>query len=114
MVVAVVSMRTVQVSIHQKIDVIPVGDGRVPAFGAVNVFGIVPVGAMIARRGISLAYLDNVLIHMIAVRVVEVAIVQVVLMALMLDRRMAAARAVLMGVILMLVASAHSIPFSLR
>lgn len=89
-----------QVSIHQVIEVIPVRYRLMAAVHAVNV-RLVMAGAFVARRaflGIRRAYLDAVVVHMVAVGVVQVPIVKVVHVAVVLHSDVATVRAMLVAV----------------
>lgn len=102
MVIAVIAIGMMEVAIDQVIDVVSVGNGRVPAVGSVLVTGgvsaaIVACGAACWIGGV---HLQRVFVHMILMRGVQVAVVQVVGVTVVLDRGMAAALAVLMGMIL--------------
>jgi len=108
-VVAVIAVREVQVAIDQVIHMVTVRDHFVPAAGAVDVIGTV-TGAGVGRgAGYRVGGADgnHVFIDMIAVREVQVAIVQVIDVVIVTDGGMAAVRAVLMGVVWMLVTSGH-------
>lgn len=95
MVVAVISMRVMQVAIHQIVDMIAVGNRLMAAPGTVNMVGVMPptlVGRRTAIR-IGITDLDHMLVDMILVRMMQMPIVKVVDMAVVLDSRVAAARA---------------------
>jgi predicted ATPase len=101
MIIAVCSVRVMQMAVDQIVHVIAMRHGFVAAAGTVNVIGWMSatVVARRARRGIGCAHWDLVFVHMIAVRMMQVAIVQVVRVPIVLDRGVAAARAVLMIVV---------------
>ena len=73
MVVAVVSVRMVQMSLHQMIDVITVRHLLVAAVGAMDVTFFVTVAAVLrcARSRIRRAYLQRVLLNAFSLRVVQ-------------------------------------------
>jgi len=77
MVIAMVAMRVVQVAVYQVVDVVAVRNGFVSAAWAVHVVG----GVCAARvlRGADLriggGHGDDVLIHVVAMRMVQVAVV---------------------------------------
>jgi hypothetical protein len=99
-VVAVVAVRMVQMSGHQVIDVIAVRHRFMPAAGAVNVFlGVGPTSVLGRAAGrIARANFQLVLLDLAAVWMVQMAIVDVIDVSVVLDRRVAAARAVLVVV----------------
>jgi hypothetical protein len=105
-VVAVIPVRMMQVTIHQVVDMVAVGDRLMPAAGTVL------VGALYFRRAagrIGRVDTDDMLIDVIAMHVVHMAVMQIVDVAVMADCGMAAAGAVLMGMVRMvlLIASGH-------
>jgi hypothetical protein len=86
-VVAVVSVRMVEVPANQIIDVIGVRNRLVPAARSVYVAAL-SVCALLLRRalyGVACVGLEAVLVHMIAVNVVHVAFVKVIGVAVVLD-----------------------------
>jgi len=94
-------VRVVQVAIDEVVRVVTMRDGFVTATGAVDVIermGRTGVAAG-AIRGIFGAHFEDVLVVVALVGVMEMAIVQVIDMAVVLDGSVAAARAVLMGMI---------------
>jgi hypothetical protein len=78
-VVAVVAVRVVQLSVHQVVDVVAVGNGFVPAAGTMPV---TPLVAVVEPRGalrrVALVHRDPVLVHVVLVRVMETPVVEVV------------------------------------
>jgi len=104
MVITMVAMRVMQVTVYQIINVIAMRDGFVPAARAVDVIG----GVCAARvlRGANLRVGggngDDVLVHVVAMRMVQMPVVQIINMAVVAHRGMAAVRAVLMRVVGML------------
>jgi hypothetical protein len=106
--VTVVAMRMMQVPVHQIVDMVAVGDRLMPAGGTVL------VGALYVRRAarrIGRVDADDMLIDVVAMHVVHMAVVQVVDVPVMADGSMAAAGAVLMGMVRMvlLIASGHGV-----
>jgi hypothetical protein len=105
-VVAVIAVRMMEVPVHQIVDMVAMGDRIVPAAGTVLVGALYLRSAAGRIGGIDT---DDMLVHVIAVHVVHMAVMQIVNVAVMADRGVAAVRAVLMGVVQMvlLVASGH-------
>jgi hypothetical protein len=85
MVVAMITMRMVQPSIHEVIDVVPMGHGFVPAGRAVRVRAGRLRRAML---GIDRVDCNCMLINVILVRVMQMAIMKIVDMVIMPDRCM--------------------------
>lgn len=102
-------MRMVQAAVDQVVRMIPVRDGFMTAARAVRVAGPARVGGGLATIGILLGHPDGMLVHVVAMGVVQVAVVQVVDVAFMTNGGMAAARTVLMRMIVVFgfVASRH-------
>jgi hypothetical protein len=105
-IVAMIAVGMMQVPLDQKVDVVAMRDGLVPAAGAVL------VAALDVRRAagrIRRADRDRMLVDVIAVHVMQVAVVQIVDMTLVADRRVPAARAMLVRVVgvMLLCASGH-------
>ena len=98
MVVAVISVRMVQMTSDQVVDVIPVRDHVVPTIGAVLVRrAMLPAGVLgSAAFGVDVADLEHVLVDVVAVQVMQMTVVQVVEMIVVFDRSMPAGRPVLM------------------
>jgi hypothetical protein len=100
-----------KVSIDKIINVITMRHRLMSASRTMHVPGLVTGAAVIRRAssGIFRAHLDHMLVHVILVRMMEMAIMEIVDVVAVTNGRMAAAGAVLMGVILMLwvIASAH-------
>ena len=71
-----------------------------------------PIRPMGAGIRIGLADLNGVLVHMVSVHMMEMAVVEEIGMSLVFNGRVAATGAVLVGMIFMLFAIAHKIPFS--
>ncbi len=105
-VVAVVAVRMVQVAVDEVIDVVAIRDGFVAAAGAVNVLLVVAAAGMLGRARGRVAGVDRegVVVDMVAVHVVQVAVVQVVGVALVLHGGVAAARAMLVAVVVVFLA----------
>ena len=97
MVVAVVTVRMVQMAIDEVIDVVAMRHRFVAAAGAMHVAVAVMVGGADVRVGGADG--DGVFIDVVAVRVVQVAVVQVINVAFVLDGGVAAACAVLVFVV---------------
>ncbi len=110
MIVAVASMGMVQMPLHQIVHMIPMCHRLMPTARTMHMILGMSAATMIRCAAIGIAHIDlqAMFIDMIAMHVVQMTIVQVVDMAIVLDRRMSAARAMLMGVIGMLVACAHT------
>jgi hypothetical protein len=95
-VVAMITVRMMQPSIHEVINMVTMRHRFVPAGRAML------VRAARLRRaldGVGGADVDRMLVDMILVHVMEMAIVQIVHMTIMANRRVAAVRAMLMGVV---------------
>lgn len=96
MVVAVVTVRVMQVPVDEVVDVIAVRNRGMPAAGRVNVVtrvaGTLVVGRAVA--GVRTTDRDLALVDVVAVHVVQVTVVQVVNVACVLDGWMSAVRAV--------------------
>ena len=101
MIVAVVTVKMVEVIADAIIDMISVGHGLVPTSRTMPMGGIViPTGvAGSAAVGVRACNFDHVLIDMILMRVVQVAIMQIVNVVSMAYGGMTAIGAVLMGVV---------------
>lgn len=95
MVVAVVSMRMVEVAADAVVDVVAVRDRLVAAAGAVNMAGLMTPAAMVRSAAVRIVSrdVDHVLVDMILVRMVEVTIVQILDVAAVAHGRVAATRA---------------------
>lgn len=93
-------MGMVQMTIHQVIDVIPVGYCLVAAVHAVNV-RLIMSGTVVAWSAfvrIRRVHFNAVVVHVVAVWMVQVAIVKIVRVAIVLHSRMATVRAMLVAV----------------
>jgi hypothetical protein len=99
-IVAVVSMRMVQVAIDEVVDVITVGNGGVTAVRAVLV-ALFVLAAIVLRRaigGIGRADVERVLFNASLAHVVQVAVVEVVDVIVVLDPLVASVRPMLVRV----------------
>lgn len=96
MIVAVVTVRMVQVALDEVVHVVAVGYGFVAAARAVLVVGGVGLAVVLrsACVGILRAHLDRMLVIVALVGVMEVAVVQVVDVTVMFDGAVSAAGAV--------------------
>lgn len=96
MIVAVVTVRMMQVAVDEVVDVVAMWNRRMSAVGRVNVVPSV-AGALVVRRAVSRVRptdRDLALVDVITVHVVQVTVVQVVNMTGVLDGRMSTVRAV--------------------
>lgn len=111
MIIAMITVRMMEVSVDKIIDVIAVGYRLMSAPRAVHMPRLVTAAAVIRRASIGIfrAHLDDMLIHVIAVRMMEMAIMQIVDVVGVTNGRVATAGAMLMVVIRMMreIASAH-------
>jgi hypothetical protein len=111
-IVAVIGVGVVQVAVDDVVGVIAVGDRVVPAGGTVDMILRVAGAGAVARRagcGVGSADREDMLVDMVAVRVMQVAVVEEVLMAVVLDRLVAAARSVLVLVVLVRLVRRHGV-----
>jgi hypothetical protein len=101
-IVAVVAVRVVKVAVYEVVGVVAVGDRFVAAAGAMYVIrGVAAAGVSWCAGGrVRRGHAQSMLVHMIAVDVVQVAVVEVVGMAVVLNGRVAAGRAMLMGMLI--------------
>lgn len=97
MVVAVIAVRMMQPSVDQIVGMVTMRDCLVSAAGAVRMAGALDVRRAINR--IVCAHRNDVLIDVVAVHVVQMTVMQIVDVAIVLDRRMPAARTMLMGMV---------------
>jgi hypothetical protein len=113
MVVAMVPMGMVQPSIHEVIDMVPMGHGFVPAGRAM----LVRAGRLrCALYGIDRVDRDDMLINVILVRVMQMAIVKIIDVVAMLDSRMPTVGTMCVAMVdmMLLGTGSHSLfPFSL-
>jgi hypothetical protein len=99
-----ITMRMVEVIVHEVIHMVAVGDGLVPTAGAVHVpragtIGPIARGAAVRVLGTDV---DRMLLDLtIGPLMVQVAVVQIIHVAFVLQARVAAAGAVLVGMIRM-------------
>ena len=85
MVIAMIAMRMVQPSVHEVVDVVPMGHGLVPAGRAVRV----RAGCLRrALHGVDRADRNDMLINVIFVRMMQMAVMKIIDMAVMPDRGM--------------------------
>ena len=102
-VVAVALVGVVQVAVDEVVDVIAVRHRLVAAARAVHVAAVVAGGRLGVSVGVLSRHLVRVLLDLGAVLVLQVALVQVVDVVTMLDGGVAAAGAVLVGVVAVVV-----------
>lgn len=109
MVVAVIAVRMVQVAVDEIVDMVPVGDGLVPAPGAMYVFGRVRPARMTRSAPVRVRRVDvdRMVVEVVAVSVEQAAVLQIVRVPLMFDGGMAARWAVVMIVVVVPVADVH-------
>jgi hypothetical protein len=107
MVVAVITMRMVQVPIDEVVDVVPVGNRFMATTGPMEVIFGMATASMLGCAIGRVNHVDGeVMLHDAFGRVVvQVAIVEIIHMIAMLNRGVAAVRAVLMVVVVMGMAS---------
>lgn len=111
MIIAMITVRMMQVAVHKIVDVVPMGNRFVSAGWPVYVIGCVAAAVMVGRTAIRVfrADLESVLIDMIGMRVVQMSIMQIVDMIAVPDGRVPAVRPVLVIVMGMMrfIAGAH-------
>lgn len=109
MIVAVATVRVMQVSIDEVVDMVAVRHRRMTTGRAVHVISRVSAAAMPRRaaRRIRCVNGDRALVDVIAVHCVKVSIVKVVDMTVVLDRDVSAVRAVDVFVVRMRAMRAH-------
>jgi hypothetical protein len=110
-VIAVTVMGMVQATIDQVTGVVAMGHRFVAAAGSVNMVMVMAKGSVHRRTCVRIGrgHLKRMFINMVAMRVMQVAIVKIVHMIAVPDGRMTTARAVLMGMVFVLVASHGSV-----
>lgn len=113
MVVAMAAVRVVQMAIDQIVDMVAMRHGFMAATGPMDMAGGM-AGARMVRRAsdrIGRRRFDMVFIDMIAVQVMQMPVMQIIDMALVADGGMAAGRAMLVGmlVVMGLVAGRHGL-----
>lgn len=110
-VIAMVAVRVMQMAVDQIADVVTMRDRFVSATRAVDMAGFMAAATMLRGAAIRIGFRDSdhMLIYMVAMRMVQVAIMQVVDMAVVTDGGVAAARSVLVVVVLVMrqIAVAH-------
>lgn len=91
-------------TVYKVIHVVTMRDSWVAALWAVDVVGIVPRALMVRRapNRVNVSDGQRVLIHMTLMHVVQMAIVQIIDMSVVLDSNMAAIRAMLVIMILVM------------
>lgn len=101
MVVAVITVRVVQVAVDEIVDMVAVRNGFVPAARTVYMIRIMAAALVIggAAVWVGFCHRDDMLVNVIAMHVMQMAVVQIIDVAIMQDRQMAAVGAVLMGVV---------------
>ncbi|WP_166656260.1 hypothetical protein [Paraburkholderia sp. BL10I2N1] len=109
MIVTMISVRMMQVTVDEIVNVVAMWHRFVAAPGAMDVTRRVAAAARRTLIGIVRAHFEPMLIYMIAVRVMQVTVMQVIDVIVMSDRRVAAIRTVLMVVMRMVwfVTGAH-------
>jgi len=102
MVVAVVAMLVVQVTFHQIVHMVAVGNRLMATTRPVTMALVMPLARVAGGAGVGIggAHLDRVLFHATLGLVVQVAVMQVVDMIAVLHRGVPAACAVLVVVVL--------------
>jgi hypothetical protein len=99
-------MGMVQVTVHEVVNVVAMGNGLVPTVGAVHVV-MVMTGTVVcwgARGGVDRVDIEGVLVDMVCVDMVKVAIVQVVDMVVVPNRCVPTALSMRVLVVWMLIA----------
>lgn len=106
-IVAVITVRMVQVTVNQVVRVITVGNPIVSTTRPVAVLIIVVMAAMLGCAVVRVrrAHVDPVLVHMIIVRVMQVTVVEEIRVPVVADRGVAT-----VGSMLMAVAVVHLMP----
>jgi hypothetical protein len=101
--IAMAAVRMVQMTIDQVVDMVAVRHGLVAATRTVLVAPLMAAAIVTGRAGVGIgrAHLDHVFVEMVAVRVMQVAVVEIVHMIAVPDRGVAAARTVLVRVVMM-------------
>ena len=101
-VVAVITVRMMQMTVDQVVDVITVRYRGVSAVRAVHVPGIVPLAVVRrAARGVDIGDLDNMFVVVIVMGAVQMPVMQIAGVVAVFDRNVTALRAVLVGMVLM-------------
>jgi hypothetical protein len=109
-IVAMIPMRMMQVAVDQIIDMIAMRHRLVTAIRTVLVIARMAAAIMIRRAlvGIAGAHVDGVFVEVILMRVMKVAIMEIVHVIAVLYRGVAAARTMLVGMVVMDVMLGHS------
>jgi hypothetical protein len=89
-----ITVRMMQASVHEIIDMVAMGHGFMSAGRAVRVCAVRLRGA---PRRIGSIHRDRMLVDMVLVHVMEMAVMQIIHMAVVADRRMPAIWAMLVG-----------------
>lgn len=112
MIIAVVTMRMVQVAIDQVVDVIAMRNWLMAAPRAMSVVWVVAFAAVLRSTGIGIrsGHLDDMFIYMIFMKVMQVAVMEVINMVTMHDAGMTTIRAMLVGMISVRVAAHDNLP----
>jgi hypothetical protein len=97
------AVRVMQVAVDQIVDMIAVRHGFVTAARPVLVAPRVSAAIMIRRAfvGIAAAYVDRMFVEVVVMRVMEVTVMEIVDMVAVPDRGVAAARPVLVRMVMM-------------
>jgi hypothetical protein len=110
MVIAMITVRVVQPSIDQVVDMIAMRYRLMPTAGAVNMVRAAGFGrALVGVRGV---YRELMLVHVVAVHMMHVAVMEIIHMPVVPHRGVTAFRAVLVGVIRMMGLGTGSHDFS--
>jgi hypothetical protein len=97
-IVAVIPVRVVQMPVHEVVRVVPVRHCLMSAILPVDVRFIMPGVELRSACGrVRRVHLDAVIVYVVAVLMMQVAVVNIIGMAIVRDCRVAAVRAVLMG-----------------
>ncbi|WP_208116528.1 hypothetical protein [Paraburkholderia sp. BL10I2N1] len=109
MIVAMISVRMMQVTVDEIVNVVPMWHRFVAAPGAMDVARRVAAAARCTLIGIVRVHFEPMLVYMIAVRVMQMTVMQIVDVIVMPDRCVAAIRTMLMVVMRMVwfVTGAH-------
>ena len=100
MVVAVAVMRMMQVPIDEIVDVIAVGNGRMPAAGPVDVACVVSLAVVSgASVRVGVRYLQRVLVVVAVMSAVQVPVMQIADVVTVLNGNVAAVGSMLVGVV---------------
>jgi hypothetical protein len=99
-----IAMRMMQVAIDEVIDVVAMRHRLVTAAGAVDMASLMPGALVVGGAGVGIrrADLDHMFIDMVPMRVMQMAVMQVIDVIAMANGGMAAARAMLVIVVLVM------------